>query len=69
MSQQEHEADTQGAGRLARMNDLAELRPPPAEPLTPEQLAQLQDSATQAEYQQQCQIQQSRRACPGRGDG
>lgn len=68
MSQQEYEADTQGAGRLTQVNDLAELRSPSAEPLTPGQLAQLQNSATQAEYQQQFRLQQARRDCPGCGD-
>lgn len=62
------EAAAREPSLLPQAGELAELRPPSPEPLTPEQLAELQDAARQAEYQRQFQIQQARRACPGCGD-
>jgi hypothetical protein len=68
MSSQAFGAEGHEPIRPAQVDDLAELRPPAAEPLSPEQLAELQDAERQAEYQRQFLIQQSRRACPGCGD-
>jgi hypothetical protein len=48
--------------------DPTELQLPVRESLSAEQLAELQDSERQAEFQRQFLIQQSRRACPGCGD-
>ncbi len=68
MSEPALEAAAREPSLLPQAGELAELQPPSPEPLTPEQLAELQDAARQAEYQQQFQIQQARRACPGCGD-
>ena len=68
MSSQVFGADGREPSPPAQVDDLTELRPPAAEPLSAEQLVELQDAERQAEYQRQFLIQQSRRACPGCGD-
>lgn len=68
MNQPQFKAAAQEESEFPQAGELTVLQAPPAEPLTPEQLAALQDAAQQAEFQRQFQIQQARRACPGCGD-
>lgn len=68
MSSQAFGAEGHELSPPAQLDDLTKLRPPAAELLSPEQLAELQDAERQAEYQRLFLIQQSRRACPGCGD-
>lgn len=68
MSSQPFEAEGLEPVLPARTEDLTKLHVPAAEPLSTEQLAELQDAERQADYQRQFLIQQSRRACPGCGD-